>query len=320
MQSNPGMEILPYDEVDPLDVLHLNLMSLEYPLTPERAATIRRLDARPFPFYALYAMEDGHPVAQVSVYRLPAVSVDGAEDVGGISAVCSHPAYAGRGYARLLMEEAERRMVEAGLRFSTLGTSSHRSAYPFYLRLGYTDVVRDACAFAAHEVAARPTGLKATHSGEALLRIADEIYARNSPGRLGFAGRAPGFIQTMVETGELPASEVWLVWQADQAVGYALAHSIGPVIVVSGSCLDEGTDLAEVLSAMVEASGAGYVQYKSADIREVHRLRHLGYRVTVGDWGVFMVKPLVDSLQVDDFRRLFGVDTPAFLISWIDIT
>ena len=38
------MKIVEYDQVDPLGVLHLNLLSLGYALTPEKVALIRRLD------------------------------------------------------------------------------------------------------------------------------------------------------------------------------------------------------------------------------------------------------------------------------------
>ena len=53
------MKIVEYDGADPLGVLHLNLMSLRFALTPERVALIRQLDPRPFPFFALYAIADG---------------------------------------------------------------------------------------------------------------------------------------------------------------------------------------------------------------------------------------------------------------------
>jgi hypothetical protein len=62
--------ILEYDSVDPAGVLSLNLTSLDYALTPERVALIRRLDPRPFPFFGLYAVEEGIVAGQVLVYRL----------------------------------------------------------------------------------------------------------------------------------------------------------------------------------------------------------------------------------------------------------
>ena len=44
------MKIIEYDQVDPLGVLHLNLLSLGYALTPEKVALIRRLDPTVRPY------------------------------------------------------------------------------------------------------------------------------------------------------------------------------------------------------------------------------------------------------------------------------
>lgn len=43
------MKVLEYRDVDPTQVLHLNLLSLSFALTPERVELIRRLDPRAFP-------------------------------------------------------------------------------------------------------------------------------------------------------------------------------------------------------------------------------------------------------------------------------
>jgi len=59
------MKILEYDEVDPLGILSLNLLSLGYALTPELVGLTRHLDKRPFPFFALYAVEDNQVIGQV---------------------------------------------------------------------------------------------------------------------------------------------------------------------------------------------------------------------------------------------------------------
>ena len=42
------MQILEYDNVNPFSVLELNLLSFRFALTPELAASIRRLDQRRF--------------------------------------------------------------------------------------------------------------------------------------------------------------------------------------------------------------------------------------------------------------------------------
>ena len=78
-----------YDQVDPLTVLNLNLLSLNYALTPERARLIRRFDPRPFPFFMLYAVDQGLIVGQVGVYHLPMMIIEGPVDLGGVCAVCT---------------------------------------------------------------------------------------------------------------------------------------------------------------------------------------------------------------------------------------
>ena len=133
------MKILEYDEVNALDVFQLNLLALGFALSPEHATHIRRTDPRPFPFLALYAVEDERVIGQVGVFRLPMVTTEGREDVGGVWAVSTHPEYAGRGIASRLLDEAHSCMREAGLRFSTLGTDRFRVAYKLYQQLGYVD-------------------------------------------------------------------------------------------------------------------------------------------------------------------------------------
>lgn len=86
-----NLEILEYDDVNPIDVMDLNLTSLSYPLTPERVEKIRQMDPRPFPFFALYAVINGSVAGQVGVFRLPVVTTDGHDEVGGLWAVCTHP-------------------------------------------------------------------------------------------------------------------------------------------------------------------------------------------------------------------------------------
>src|SRR5512141_1318699 len=134
------MKILEYDDIDPFDAFQVSVLALEFALTPEHAAHIRQSDPRPFPFFAIYAVEDDRVLGQVGVFRLPMISTEGREDVGGVWAVSTHPNYAGRGIASALLDEAHTRMRDAGLRFSTLGTNRPRVAYRLYQQHGYVDM------------------------------------------------------------------------------------------------------------------------------------------------------------------------------------
>ena len=151
------MKIVEYNDVDPLQVLCLNQLALDFNLSPEMAARIRQTDPRPFPCLAVYAVEGDMVMGQVGVFRLPMISSAGREDVGGIWAVSTHPHFAGRGVASLLLDEAHTRMRAAGLRFSTLGTNRYRVAYKLYQRHGYEETNVLATALATWETAHQPT-------------------------------------------------------------------------------------------------------------------------------------------------------------------
>jgi len=160
------MKIVEYDEVDPLQVLHLTMLALDFPFTPEYAAHIRQTDPRPFPCLTVNAVENDMVLGQVSVFRLPMMSVNGREDVGGVWAVSTHPGHSGRGVASVLLEEAHARMRDAGLRFSTLGTDRYRTAYKLYQKHGYEDVMVNATALTTWENAHQPTRLCAQPVGD----------------------------------------------------------------------------------------------------------------------------------------------------------
>ncbi|MCP5095834.1 MAG: GNAT family N-acetyltransferase [Chloroflexi bacterium] len=202
------MKILEYDDVDPLGVLQLNLLSLGYALTPEKVSLIRSLDARPFPFFALYVIEDGIVAGQVGIYRLPMITVNGPEEVGGICAMCIHPAFSRQGIATRLLDEAHTRMRSAGLRFSTLGTTRHQGAYTLYKKQGYEDVFNFISTFAPRESVHRYGHLRAERISSGKLHLADSLFQKVAAGNLGFAQRHKSFILMMVATGEIGEGEV----------------------------------------------------------------------------------------------------------------
>ena len=244
------MKIVEYDDVDPLGVLQLNLLSLGYTLTPEKVSLIRHLDTRPFRFFALYAIEDGIVAGQVGIYRLPMITVNGPEDVGGICAMCIHPAFSRKGIATRLLEEAHARMRSAGLRFSSLGTTRHRGAYALYKKRGYEDVFSFTSTFAPREIVYRYGHLRAERASSGRLHLADSLFQKVAAGNLGFAQRQKSFIPMMVATGEIGEDEVWLLWDDDELIGYALAGVTESVLSVSSSLLAEGVDAGAAMSAL----------------------------------------------------------------------
>jgi GNAT superfamily N-acetyltransferase len=311
------MKILEYDDVDPLRVLHLTLLALDFPFTPELAAHIRRTDPRPFPCFTVNAVEGGEVIGQVGVFRLPMVSTEGREDVGGVWAVSTHPQHAGRGVASALLEEAHCRMREAGLRFSTLGTSRSGIAYRLYQKHGYEDMNVWATALARWEVAHQPTRLRAQPAGEVGFDTVETIYEDLAKDYLGFAWRHRPFIRLR---DKVKLDDIWIIWENREPVGYLFARHEHPILKLDLQVLRLGTQAVEAIAAVASRLKTSYVQVTMSRPSDVSDLQHAGWQVAHPTWNAFMVKPLLPQWTADDARRLFGIGSDAFLISWLDVT
>ena len=310
------MKILEYNDVDPLSVLHLTMLALDFPFTPEHAAHIRRTDPRPFPCFTVNAVEDDQVLGQVGVFRLPMISTNGREDVGGVWAVSTHPAHSGLGVASALLEEAHTRMRDAGLRFSTLGTNRYRTAYKLYQQHGYVDMQVHATALAKWETAHQPTRLSAQLIGSNGYKFVEKLFADIAQEYLGFAWRHTPFARLEL----VNLSDIWIVQENGQPIGYAFVHADPTMLKISNLILKLGADIAEAVAAITAELKSGYVQVKITRPVEIASLRRAGYQVAQPTWGAFMVKPLVQDVTADDAHRLFGIGTDRFLMSWLDLT
>lgn len=311
------MRILEYDDIDPFDAFQVSMLALEFALTPEHAAHIRQSDPRPFPFFAIYAVEDDQVLGQVGVFRLPMISTQGREDVGGVWAVSTHPQYSGRGVASMLLDEAHTRMRNAGLRFSTLGTNRYRVGYKLYQRHGYEDTQVLATALARWETAHRPTRLRARPPEAEGYDLIENIFQQVASNYLGFAWRHTPFapLRDKVELGD-----VWLLEKNNQPLGYAFAHLNKSVVEISCLLVPTEIDTTEAVAAVVAQFKASYVKVKVTRPVEVASLKRAGFQVAQPTWGAFMVKPLTPAVTVEDARQLLGIGTDRFLISWLDMT
>lgn len=317
---NPMSRIVEYDAVDPLQVLHINLLCLDFALTPELAALIRRMDPRPFPFFALYALEGSTVLGQVGVFRLPMISTAGATDVGGVWAVSTHPAWRGQGVATRLLDEAHARMRAAGLRFSTLGTASSGVAHALYEKLGYRDLCSPAMALArSDELRAQP-GLRVEPAGPGRLAVADRLFEQFSHGWLGFARRHTPFFSFLCARDWLNAQDLWLIWQGGEAIGYAAAAASNGLLHVRNLLLAPYADPAAVVAALGQATAARYLRVRLDHPAHAAAFARAGLLVASPSWATFMVKPLAPDATLEEFRRDYGLDEGRFLISAMDVT
>jgi GNAT superfamily N-acetyltransferase len=321
------MKIIEYDDADPLQVLHLTMLALDFPFTPEHATHVRRTDPRLLPFFTLNAVEDDKVLGQLGVFRLPMISTEGREDVGGVWAVSTHPAHSGRGVASALLEEAHIRMRDAGLRFSTLGTDRYRTAYKLYQQHGYVDMQVHATALAKWETAHQPTRLRAERvqpvgatlsasKGSDGYEFVEKLFADIAQEYLGFAWRHRPFARLKL----VDLSDIWIVQENGHPIGYAFVHADQSILRISNLTLKLGTDAAEAVAAVTAELKSSYVQVKLTRPAEIASLRRAGYQVACPTWGAFMIKPLVSDVTVDDARHLFGIGSDRFLISWLDVT
>ncbi len=311
------MKILEYNDVDPLQVLNLTMLALDFPFTPERAAHIRRTDPRPFPFFTVNAVEADAVVGQVGVFRLPMLSARGREDVGGIWAVSVHPQYSGRGIASALLDEAHNRMQGAGLRFSTLGTNRYRTAYRLYRNHGYEDMNVWATALARWELAHQPTRLRAQPPGPEGFDFLEGLFAELAAGRLGFAWRHSPFARLRER---VHLHSVWVLWENHTPVGYVFAGRETPFLNISIQILRPDIDTLEAVAAVAANLNETYVKVILSRPLDIAGFQRAGWQVAHPTWDAFMVKPLVPEVTLEDARRLFGIGTDRFLISWLDTT
>jgi GNAT superfamily N-acetyltransferase len=311
------MKVVTYDEIDPMEALNVSLLALDFPFTHEYALHVRKTDPRAFPCLAVYAVDGDKAVGQVGIFRLPMISIDGREDVGGVWAVATHPEYAGRGVASILLDEAHERMRAAGLRFSTLGTSRYRVANKVYHRHGYQDMQVWATALTRWEKAHQPTRLRAEVLGSGGYDYVEELFENIGKAYLGFSWRYRPFASVREE---VALENIWILWNGSQPVGYALARVDRGILKISDMLLQMGMDAVEAVAALTACFKTAYVQVTISRPVDMNSLRMAGYQVAHPNWSAFMVKPLLPEVSADDARRLFGIGTDRFLISWLDTT
>lgn len=311
------MKILEYNDVDPVQVLHLTMLALDFPFTPEHAAHIRRTDPRPFPCLTVNAVEDDVVLGQVGVFRLPMVSTEGREDVGGVWAVSTHPQYAGRGVASALLEDAHSRMRAAGLRFSTLSTNRYRRAHKLYRQHGYVDMNVWATALARWELAHQPTRLRARPAGQEGFEFIEKIFKDLASEYLGFAWRHTPFARLR---DKVNMDDIWTIWEDRTPVGFVFASKESLLLKINIQILRMDIDASEVVAAVVSNLKSSYIKVTMSRPSDIASFQRVGWQIAHPTWDAFMVKPLLPELTVDDALRLFGVGTDRFLISWLDTT
>lgn len=320
----PTMKIVPYDDVDPFDVLDLNVLCFNFALTPQLVAKIRRLDRRPFPFFALYAIDQGRLLGQVGVFRVPLMTAQGPLDAGAIWAMCTHPAYSRQGIGSALIWEAHRRMRAAGLPFSTLGTSRHWVAHSFYRHHGYLDLANFASALAHQDALPEDAGSQLTvrQATHADLPPANDLFSRVAVGKTGFSRRQDDFLEMMIEVGDiLSLDQLRMICLGQDLVGYAAVRDSAALLAINNFLLRDDISIVDAAATLLRSAGAPYIRIVTNNHSPyLDQLRSAGFRVTTSPLDVTMIKPLQETMTLDQLYQLFDVASGRFMMSGFDVT
>jgi hypothetical protein len=147
--------------------------------------------------------------------------------------------------------------------------------------------------------------------------LVDKIFENIAGSYFGYAWRHTPFsiLRDKVDIGD-----VWILRENHRPIGYAIAHKNKSILNISNLLLSRATNVTEAVAAVVNELKTEYVKAKISRPIEITSLRQAGYQVAHPTWGAFMLKPLLPDVTVEDARRLFGICTDRFLISWLDIT
>ena len=301
------MRIRTYDEVDPDDVLRLTTVSFGWQLHPEWVRIRRTRDPRFLEEYAYYAVERGRPVAQAVPMRFPVRLETGVEEVGGVQAVCSHPARWGRGNVRLVMDRIHERFRELGFRISTLTTSRNIRGYAVYRGLGYADL---ASFYDGTRRVARPRSVPegvrirkaARRDIPDILRLF-ESYTRDC---LGWTVRVPEVIPSMVAWYPGYLGRFRIVVRDGRIAGYLVTRPDDDVLMEE-VIVPRMEDFRAAVAIMERRARGGFATTTWITCRkDQERFRRVGYTVDGPTPSATMALSLDRRLRTRDLPRLFG--------------
>ena len=292
------MEILTYYEVDDQQMSELTLACFSHAYSREHVKKMVAADSR-LPDWGgeLYACENGKVLGTVGLLYPKLKTSEGVIKVGGIRNVCTRPSTSRKGTARKLMEEAHRRMVEEGVRYSLLMTSRSLIAYDLYLKLGYKDV---------HIY---PTAFKKVEKKDAKVEFREEVdpmyvkelYRQSVSDLEGLTVREDDYWQ-MAEARGWPSNDnVEFAYLGDEKVGYAMYHKRRKQVDCGEIAAKDENSLRDILESLEATVDREFIviYYVNPDHHKL--LDQMGYTINNDNWGRVMMKDIGDenSLEFD---------------------
>jgi ribosomal protein S18 acetylase RimI-like enzyme len=308
------VKIRTYDEVDAEEVFLLNHLAFGVHRGPEFIAKRRRLDKRYSDHYGIYAVEGGRVLGQVLEMRIPTMTREGPEIVGGIAGVATHPAASRRGIARTLLEATHGSLKEDGLTLSFLLTDN-MAAHGLYTSLGYRDVSFLPRAVKRVKVKRPPRATRLRKARRRDLPRLDAIHDLFVKGLLGFTQRQDRFFERRTKSERMFLGGVWVLEKDARVVGYAVSRQRHHVLDCWEVAAASARDYGALLSQMEARKDVVRVTvFPSGIARDHARLAKRGYALEPVSYQRVMAADLTGERGVDEIRHLYGVDEGRFCL------
>ena len=307
------MKVRTYDEIDPDDAFRLNYLTFGEAWDEPKVRRVRSSDGRYLKEFALFAEERGRVLAQVVPLRFPVRLASGVEEVGGVAAVCSHPAVWGRGYARRLMEAAHDLFRSLNLRISTLTTSRNIRGFGLYQKLGYADLAPFQAAVRRVQQPKSPKGYRLRLATKADVPRIHALYQQHTRTMLGFTERHPDLLNWVLRENRGHLSKYRMLLRQGKAVGYLRTRPEDGVImeeVVAPAPRDFRAAVALMESRL--RRGVATVNWITA-AEDVARFRKVGYTVDGPIPDATMALSLTKEVRTTELPRLFGGTSGRFV-------
>jgi GNAT superfamily N-acetyltransferase len=307
------MKVRTYDEIDPDDAFRLTFLTFGEAWDEAKVRRVRASDKRYLDGFALYAEERGRVLAQVVPLRFQVRLASGVEEVGGVAAVCSHPAVWGRGYARRLMEATHDLFRSINLRISTLTTSRNIRGFGLYDKLGYVDLAPFRAAVRRVRQPKTPKGYRLRTATKADVPRIHALYRQHTRNMLGWTERPAELLRWVLRENRDYLSKFQILLRDGKAVGYLRTRP------------DDGVTMEEVVApdardfraavALMESRlrrGMATVNWITAD-EDVARFRRAGYSVDGPIPDATMALSLAKEIRTTELPQLFGGTSGRFV-------
>ena len=307
------MRVRTYDEIDPVAAFRLGVLTFGIAWDEAKVRRVRSHDRTYLEEFALYAEEHGRVLAQVVPRRLAVRTTSGVEEIGGLAAVCSHPAVWGRGFARRLIEATHDRFRELGMRVSALTTSRNIRGYGVYAKLGYVDLAPFRQAIRPVTRRKSPKGYRLRSARRSDLATIHRLYRAQTRRMLGWTERPERALEWAVIRNREYLDKYRIVMRDTNAVGY-LRTRPHDGITMEEVVAPDVQDFRAAVALMEAKAEAGIATVNWITARsDAARFRRLGYTIDGPFPDTTMAVSLVKDIRTTDLPRRFGGTSGKFV-------